>query len=770
MTRLPVKVESAFNAGYSTAASSRTWTDLTDYAFAGSAGQINIGHGRQDEFAKAGANTCALTLDNRDGRFTPGLASSPYYPNVKIGRPLRVAFNLCDHGDNGTFEADATGWSGSNATVARSTATAHSGSASLSVTSSAAGDMDARTPSGTSGIPVAPSAQYRASCWVRRAAGGTPSLSATVRVGWYDTGGSAISTDVSSAISDTTTFQILSLTATSPSNAAYARVQVFWAAATAAGEVHYADDVRLDVDRVTGYVDEWPVAWPHAVSTFAISAVSCSSRMARLGLSDKRKSVVEEEILADSPVAYYTMGEAEGATRANDSSGNAAEPLTQTGTGTAVAFGSATGPGTDGLTAAQFTVAGKWLQADYGVQLVTGDATLEAAFLITAAPSAAAVLVALTAWDSVGQLYVQMETDGTITGGMDSVSATTAAGYADGQTHHIALTASGEGDGATVSVYIDGVLKASTTDGPGFPFPSYGASSLVLNLNAGAGVTLAHVAAFDSALSSTRIAAHADAELTGFSAEAASTRLARYAGYAGIPAAEYSFSALATTPMAHIDTTGKGPVELMQTVETTDGGVLYDAPDGTLTYQARSVRYNATAVLTLDMAAGEVEVGYTPKLDRSALINKLTATLSDGTYSVTAENTTSSDEYGAHGPGDLELATTSADEAHAAAWWRVNTYGEPSARAPQLGVELAKMSRARQVLVLAVKVGDKITVTGLPSQSDASSKSFFVEGWTETITDSTHRIEFNVSPTTGFDVWEIEHATFGQYDAYPLAF
>lgn len=765
MSRLPVKVDIAFNAGYSTAAASRTWTDVTDYVL--TANGININHGRQNELSQAGANTCSLTLDNRDGRFTPGGGSSPYYPNVKIGRPVRVSVNLCTTGDNGTFEANATSWTGTNVTVARTTAQAHSGTASLSVTATTAANMSAESSAaGTAAFPVASSTVYRASAWVRTAVTGRTT---DVRINWYDSGGGLISTSDSANITDSTTWQQLTLTATSPATAAYGRIQVVWVS-PAAGEVHYVDDVRLDSDRFDGYVDEWPVEWPATVSTWAVSSITATSRSARLGLSDKLKSIVELEILADGPAAYYTMGEAEGATRAHDSSGNGQEPLTATGTGTAVTFGTATGPGTDGLTAAQFAAAGKWLQADYAAALASGNATIECALLVSAAPSSPAVLLTLTGSDKAGGLYIEMETDGTITGGMTNVSATTPAGYADGQTHHVALTTTGDGDGATVSVYIDGVLKATTTDPPGAPLPHYSAAAMVLNQDAVATVTLAHVAAFDSELSSTRILAHADACLNGFSAETAATRLARYAGYAGIPAAEYSFSSLATTPMAHIDTTGLTPIELMQKVAATDGGVLYDAPTGTLTYQARSARYNATAVLTLDVSAGEVQVGYSPKLDRSALLNKVTAVNSAGTYSVTAENTTSSDDYGVHSPGDLELATTDDNEVHAAAWWRVNTYSEPSPRAPALVVELAKMTPARQVAVLAVKVGDKITVTNLPSQSDASTKSFFVEGYTETITDSRHRIEFNVSPTTGFDVWVVEDATYGQYDAYPLSY
>lgn len=83
-----VKVEIAFNAGYTTPAASRVWTDVSQYVELDEGIDMEIG--RQDERATADANTLTLTLDNSDGRFTAGRSGSPYFPNVKVGRPIRV--------------------------------------------------------------------------------------------------------------------------------------------------------------------------------------------------------------------------------------------------------------------------------------------------------------------------------------------------------------------------------------------------------------------------------------------------------------------------------------------------------------------------------------------------------------------------------------------------------------------------------------------------------------------------------------------------------
>jgi hypothetical protein len=132
-----------------------------------------------------------------------------------------------------------------------------------------------------------------------------------------------------------------------------------------------------------GFIDELPVEWSEGTDAYAKVVISASSRLSRIGTQAQLKSIVETAILADRPIAYYTLGEPEGSTQANDSSGNRGEPLPLFGgTGTPVVFGSATGPGTDGLTAAQFTATSDFL---LGYTTLTGSSlTVEGAFLFDA--------------------------------------------------------------------------------------------------------------------------------------------------------------------------------------------------------------------------------------------------------------------------------------------------------------------------------------------------------------------------------------------------
>lgn len=66
-----------------------TWTDITAYVDLSE--QVTIRRGRSSETDQPQPGTLSLTLDNNDGRFTPGRVASPYYPNVTINRRIRVS-------------------------------------------------------------------------------------------------------------------------------------------------------------------------------------------------------------------------------------------------------------------------------------------------------------------------------------------------------------------------------------------------------------------------------------------------------------------------------------------------------------------------------------------------------------------------------------------------------------------------------------------------------------------------------------------------------
>lgn len=78
-----IKVEVAFNS--QPFSDAPVWTDITS-----SVRRFTTLRGRSYELDRMEAGTCSLVLDNSDGAFTPGRTSSPYYPNVKPRRRVRI--------------------------------------------------------------------------------------------------------------------------------------------------------------------------------------------------------------------------------------------------------------------------------------------------------------------------------------------------------------------------------------------------------------------------------------------------------------------------------------------------------------------------------------------------------------------------------------------------------------------------------------------------------------------------------------------------------
>jgi hypothetical protein len=66
-----------------------TWTDITTYVRSEQGVNI-VGRGRSNEQSFVGPAKCQVTLDNRDGRFSPRNPSGAYYGSLKRNTPIRV--------------------------------------------------------------------------------------------------------------------------------------------------------------------------------------------------------------------------------------------------------------------------------------------------------------------------------------------------------------------------------------------------------------------------------------------------------------------------------------------------------------------------------------------------------------------------------------------------------------------------------------------------------------------------------------------------------
>lgn len=609
-----VVVEIAFATGPSDPAP--TWVDVSQYVEAHTA--IPISRGRPDELNAVQPSRFSVTLDNRDGRFTPGNVSSPYYPNVKKGRRIRV--------------------------------------------------------------------------------------------------------------------------------------RAMWPLATS-----YAD-------RVSGYVDEWPVVWPDGTSAMSTVTVTASSRLGRFSRGSELRSIIEEVYLEDNPVAYYPFGDAVGTTRAGNVSAFPQPPMTvvAVGSGGSITFGSSTGPGTDGMTAALFSRTdannGSYMRALPAGDLVAINDTnlmIECFFNTSTADTNLVHLnsdsrSSVLSVSSTGKLQAYGSAFGTVFFVIVSTATVT-----NGLTHHAALRQTKSGATITSDLFLDGALVATDTSGlDWWPLTRLYAGGYQPLFNG----TLSHVAVYNTAVSDARILEHANAGLNGFSGESSNARIVRLARYADVPAGEVSVETGLSTSITNQITNDKTALSLMSEVVDTEGGVLFDARNGNLTFHARSHRYNAAVVMTLSATNQEIEGDLEPKLDDQGLLNDMTASR-DGGVSVRAVDTASIADYGLYRES-VTLLTTSDNEIADAANWKVQTRSTPAIRIAGISVDLLNCSSAQKTALLALEIGDRITLTGLPSQAPASSMDFFIEGYTETIGAESYRMTFNLSPASLSGVWQLDSSTY----------
>jgi hypothetical protein len=549
---------------------------------------------------------------------------------------------------------------------------------------------------------------------------------------------------------------------------------------------HHAAIAGTMSPRVTGYVDEWPVEWPGGSDAYASVTVTALSRMARLGRTAPFRSIVEEEVLIDVPVLYWPLGEPSGATEAGNIAPGRSERLVVTtrGTGGTLEFGSGTGPGTDDLSAPTFTPAslGNSVTLTQTLDSFVSSAStqvveMELFFSTSVATQGVAtlarntgvtesmVILLMTGGQLVARFY-----DGTA--GIVLVSATGAAMVNDGETHHAVLRVAQSGALFTTTLILDTVATSSAaTAVPGtggrlndFRHLIVGGSPSFLGADDFTGV-ISHVALYSAATATAdaRFTQHYEVGTDGGAGESSDARVERYARLAGIPTAEIDTETGLSTSIAHKDTTGEQPISLMEAVALTEDGIVFDGRDGDLVFHSRSHRYNSTSAFTLDAEDDDVEENLMPRLDDQGMSNDVEASRPDGAK-IRSVNQDSIDEYGYY-RDSLEILTTSDNEVQSRADWQVNRFGEPRVTIPNVRVNLLTAASALQSELLAADIGTRFTIDNLPSQAPETTMDFFIEGISETITDESYFIEFNVSPAAYANVWTLDSASLSQLDS-----
>jgi hypothetical protein len=191
-------------------------------------------------------------------------------------------------------------------------------------------------------------------------------------------------------------------------------------------------------------------------------------------------------------------------------------------------------------------------------------------------------------------------------------------GLGDSTFHHVVVRR--RADNTTFDLYVDGALaytqqSQSVVDFSPTSVSIKGAVSFSMAGTANHSAverplhgSLAHFACYVGLLSPARIAAHYNAGVTAFAGEdsgARITRLLRYAAWGETTVIDAGSSTLRGAD----DISGQSALEAILAVNDTEGGDLFAAPDGPVTFRNRHSRLAQTApkvIFGTDVAGGEI--------------------------------------------------------------------------------------------------------------------------------------------------------------------
>jgi hypothetical protein len=539
----------------------------------------------------------------------------------------------------------------------------------------------------------------------------------------------------------------------------------------------------VTTNRFTGYVTSVEPTWPGGVQSWSVVRVTCVDVMGRLGTAQPLRSMVEQEMLADSPTFLYPLSEPASSSSAGDIVNSSSNlplarldskygPATLTFGASSTLFDSTTGVAFDDPLAGQNTsgalsvLSRRFGRGHPAMAPNSGGFTVECWFQApTTTPSwvyvvagqfsdDANVLVAFYIYPS-GGLRVRA---GTAPGVM--VDTPTSSNICDGKWHH--AVAVFQADYVTAGLVLDGVdlgtkdntATASGTNLTGLSTIQIGGQVLRDGSSKnGLSGAVALYALYPTQLSVLRAQVHYQAGVGTFT-ERSDLRFTRIAGYGGAPTGGIP---VGTAQVSGQKTAGRGVLEVLTEVARTEGSVPYPNGGGSLVFQSRSSRYNAAVSLTLtgDDISGDVPI----RKDKQDFFNELTVERVGGATQVARNLTSQAGKAGRVSGGSFTVAASSDDDAFQNAAWQVAVHSPAGSRTrfPSLTIDLLSRSESFRAGVLALWMSSLVRLTSLPSQAPAASPQLFIEGGHEVIGVNTWTVEFFTSGQSSQEaaVWQI---------------
>ncbi len=214
-------------------------------------------------------------------------------------------------------------------------------------------------------------------------------------------------------------------------------------------------------------------------------------------------------------------------------------------------------------------------------------------------------------------------------------------------------------------------------------------------------------------------------------------------------------------------------LELLDTCALTDGGIMFEPRDlFGLGFRTRKSMYNQAATVALDYEAEEVAPPLEPVDDDQSTRNDITVTR-DGGSSARAVLETGPlsilpppDGVGPYA-SSITIAAMSDQQLPDQASWRLRIGTVDEARYPQISMNLAHealtSNAALSAAVRALEVGDRLTISNLPSWLPPEMVSQLALGFDELLDQFAHDIAVNCVPASPYQVAVYGTARYGPY-------
>ena len=811
---MPVLVEMGWG-GVVTDPGSIRWTDITRRV--DQVQGVTISRGASDELSETQPGTASLVLDNSDGALTPGNPNSPFAPYVRRNAPIRISqavipaksglapYSLSQLGDAFDSDiADPSLWTSSggavqvggrlrlplvSGVVARQTSNREWRLAGASLPVKLATMPGANGSSATSvSMWIYSQTSGTRLRWSYNAVGNT--LRAASEVGAVDAdavyvpydpiahawirirqSGATLYFETSPDGWDWTVRRSLA----SPAWVGTDTVQVEFAATRTGGTADYIEFDLLGArvrPRFYGMVNEWPVQWEGLLSSVTISATDLFKRINRL---PALRSMASEEIRAAGPQAFYPLTESDAMSAGNIASvPRPALTIAQAGGGGTLDLGGAEGPPATGEQVPLFTpassTAGRYLSVDLGSRIPPsapghpsgdGDVLLECWFQTTTqgrimmswrdgGPDAFESSIRFSLESGTGKLRLDQRFGGQFGG---ATAATP--NLADGAWHHLVYSNASS-------------VQQAWVDGVAYALASVPATDLrVLEIGAYRGTALwagsvAYAAIYvdlGDGPFGTDLADHYGAGMTGYEGETADERIIRLAAYAGVQSV--TVQGTLHDPVASQGQGGSGVMAQLREVESTESARLFAERDYYgLAYQSRDLRYNPEAVNEVfEIAYADLETSSVQLADDDQkLCNQVEGSRPGGAVQLVSD-AASIDANGVYGQ-QLSLLKMTDTAVQNAASWIVARYADPQPELREVPIEAATLGYAMFLDILDADISSYFTVYDLPAQSTAPEMRVTVEGYTETIRENSHVIQFRTSASSRDSVWVLEDPVY----------